>query len=299
LDALIGVLPATLALGYSSVERIVCKNRIDRTERAEPLWRNGICSKKLKLPCTVEGAEFVTKGFIMEKPIRTKESRHIFPPPRLLPHGEMAPVIEPPLHDMDPFPGAGAVDEWEMFHSGRGDFRLESELTRRAQVAAERDARVRKLLDGKRHIAIGASLREMRDKPNGRQAILRFVFYNYDQNLAVDVTLDTAAKNVLEVRTATYQPPPLQSEIDEAIRLARRDARLVDHLTDDLEAMAILVSEVEPRSANFSPRLLDVRFGCPDERLARFMAIVDLSTETVLKAGSCNPCNTNCQGRDV
>jgi hypothetical protein len=212
---------------------------------------------------------------------------YLFPPPRLLPNGEMPPVIEPPLRDMLPFPGAGHVEGWEHFESGEDERAFTPDLTRHAAGTAMRDERVIKLLEGKRHIAIGVSRRETREKGEGRRITLVSVYYNYDDNSAIEVTLDSEGGTVLGVQSGHFQPAPLQSEIDHAIRLAVGHEKLAAHVTDDLVANAILVSDHDPASPGYNHRLFDVRFFCPEERLARHMAIVDLSTEEVVRAGSC------------
>lgn len=212
-----------------------------------------------------------------------KFDRHLFPPPRMMPHGEFRPIIEPPLRDMAPFPGSEMIDEWETFMSGPVENLLTEELVRRAQAVALADERVKRWLNKKRYIPVGASLLEKRDEP--RESSLLFVFYDYTDNLTIEVSLDRTAQEVTGVREAHYQPAPTEQEIEQAVSLARRDSRLTERLTDDLEGTAILVSPVDPDDPNYSHRQFDVRFGCPTERLPRYMALVDLSTETVVRVG--------------
>jgi hypothetical protein len=114
---------------------------------------------------------------------------------------------------------------------------------------------------------------------------LVYVLYDYTDNFAIEVSLDKDATNIIDVAKYRYQPAPLEEEIERAIALAREDQRLKGKLTDELEGMAILVSPVDPSNPYFSHRQFDVRFGCPDERLPRYNALVDLSLELVLRVG--------------
>ena len=105
-------------------------------------------------------------------------------------------VIEPSLRDLVPFPGPEGVDEWEPFRSGTAENVLTDDLALRAHEAALASSRVKRLLANKRYVAIGASLREARDVPKNQATVLVYVFYNYTDNLAIDVTLDRSAKAV-------------------------------------------------------------------------------------------------------
>jgi hypothetical protein len=215
----------------------------------------------------------------MERP-----NQYVPPPPRLLPNGELRPIIEPPLREMVPFPGAGSIEEWEHYASSFVENRLRTEVVNRAKDIAMADDRVKRLLGDKRHIAIGASLLEKRKEP--KEVSLLYVFYNYTDNFTVEVYLDHDAQQITDVVKAHYQPAPLQQEIEQAIAMARKDRRLADRLTEDLEGMAIMVSPNDPDGAYYFHRQFDVRFGCPDERLPRFGALVDLSSETVIRVSS-------------
>ena len=225
----------------------------------------------------------------------TQPTRYIPPPPRLLPYDELPAVIEPPLRDLVAFPATNAIEEWEPFISHPVENLLTQELVCMAQNAALADERVARLLNGKRYILIGASLLEKRDEP--RCASLVFILYNYTDDLAIEVSLDHDAQKVTDVLETRHQPAPLQHEIEQVVALARKDIRLAKYLEDqdDLEGTAILVSPIDPNDPNYGHRIFDVRFVCPTERLARYMAMVDLSTETVLKVGpTCGPItNTN------
>jgi hypothetical protein len=214
-----------------------------------------------------------------------KPGRPLLPPPRLQRRGEPRAIIEPPLRDLAASRPPEPVDEWAPFKSGKAENVLTDDLGRRAQATALASARVKRLLATKRYVAIGASLRERRDVSKDKAFSLVYVFYNYTDNLTVEATLDRHAKAVASVAESRYQPPPIREEIDQVIALARRDSRLAERLTDEFEAGAIVVSPVDPEDPNYGHRQFDVRFFCPTDRLPSYMALVDLSTERVLKAG--------------
>ena len=213
-----------------------------------------------------------------------KLARQLLPPPRFLKQGEPRAVIEPSLRDLVPFPGPEGVDEWEPFRSGTAENVLTDDLALRAHEAALASSRVKRLLANKRYVAIGASLREARDVPKNQATVLVYVFYNYTDNLAIDVTLDRSAKAVTGISEGAYQPAPVREEIEQVIALARKDRRLADRVTDEFEGGAILVSPADPEDPNYGHRLFDVRFFCPTHRLPSYMALVDLSAERVLRA---------------
>jgi hypothetical protein len=222
--------------------------------------------------------------------------------PRLLRYGELPPIMEPPLRDVPPAPESEGVELWERFESGPAPEQLAvtQELTGRAQAAALAAGEVQRVLEGKRYVSIGLSRLDVskrsgstQARPTRRggrggqpeQAAWMFCFYNYTDNVAVEVLLDQNAQQILGVGEFRYQPAPVQEEIDRAVTLARGDRRLADRLAEDLEGRAILVSPVDPDDPSARRRLFDVRFGRPDERLPRYMALVDLGSETVLRAG--------------
>jgi hypothetical protein len=225
----------------------------------------------------------------VEIPNQGRDRESLLPPPPLVPLGEPLPIIEPPLRDLRPPDTPEQVEQWEPVSSGPLEIQnqLTRELAQRAQDTVLGSEEVQQMLDNKRYIAIGASLRE--DRVENTTSLL-FILYNYTDNLTIEVSLDENGQEVTEVMEARYQPPPLQEEIDQAIQLAREDSRLARrHLSDDLEGSAIVVSSVDPEDPYYNHRQFDVRFGRPDRRLARYGALVDLSTETVLRAGALPP----------
>ena len=205
------------------------------------------------------------------------------PPPRPYEYGEFRAIIEPPIRDMVPFPGKEGVDEWEPFHSEGGKDPLPLELVSLAEKTSLADQRVKKLLDGKRFTRIGASWPDVRGKEESGS--LLFVFFNYDDGLAIDVTLEPNGMAVRDVAAKRYQPAPTAKEVEEVIALAREERRLSKLLTDDMEGMVLLISPSDPADPLYGHRLFDVRFGYADERLPRYWTHIDLSSKRVLKVG--------------
>jgi hypothetical protein len=210
----------------------------------------------------------------------------LLPPPRLISHRESVRVIEAGLREPQSLRPHEAVEEWEPFDCKAGEPGFTKEFIRKAQEVALADKRVRRLLADKRHVAIGASLRDASDDSKGERKSVLFVFYDYADNVVVEVTLDRSADRVTGVRTDYYQPQPNRQEIEEALGLVQHDQRLAEKLTEDLEGFAIVVSTVDPEHPSYHHRLLDVRFLCPADRMPRYLALVDLSTQTVLRAGA-------------
>ncbi|HEX6384615.1 MAG TPA: hypothetical protein VF177_08100 [Anaerolineae bacterium] len=213
-------------------------------------------------------------------------NRSLSPPPRIQPFPENWPIIEPPFRDQRP-PYVQEAEEWEPVESSpiADDERmvLTDEMQRRVREVVLRHERLQKLLADRRYFPIGATLRTSKDPDAG--SVLLFVLYDYDENQTIEVAMDRDSLEVTDVTTASYQPAPVQEELDHAIDLARQDEKLAGRLTDDLVGMALLVTIDDPEDPLYNHRLFDVRFGRPDERLPRYEALVDLSTETVVHSG--------------
>lgn len=221
-------------------------------------------------------------------------NRSLLPPPRIWPAPENWPVFEPPFRDHRP-PYEQEAEEWEAVESSEiaeGErMVLADEMLARVREAVLGSERLQRLLADRRYIPIGATLQESKD-PDSPPTIL-YVIYDYDTNQAIEVTLDRSLE-ITNLANLQYQPAPLQEEIDRAIELARQHDRLAARLTDDLTGMAILITVDDPQDPRYNHRLFDIRFGCRDERLPRFSALVDLSTETVISAGALDaPCGGN------
>lgn len=146
--------------------------------------------------------------------------------------------------------------------------------------------KVRDRLNRGRTMPIGTSRRG--ETAKGEPYTYLVVVYDYTANMAVEISLDEHGE-LLEISDELYQPPPVQSEIDRAIDLARADNRLATRV-DGLVATAIPFSGVNNELAN--QRVLEVLFGCRTDRLPKCRAWVDLGTEGVLHAGETCECSS-------
>jgi hypothetical protein len=135
-------------------------------------------------------------------------------------------------------------------------------------------------------VTIGISQRG--EVAKGEQRTYLVVAYDYSANVAVEIGLDEHGE-LRGISDEHYQPPPIQSEIDRAIALARLDRRLATK-SEGLVGMAIPFSGADNEFAN--RRVLEVLFGCRTDRLPKYRAWVDLGTESVLYAGeTCECCD--------
>jgi hypothetical protein len=210
-----------------------------------------------------------------------QQHAYLLPPPRLLQHGELAPVIEPALRGVPAFDGP-PPDHLEPFESEEASPAVSAELLERARETVLAHGGVREHLDGERFEWIGVSARDEKALEDGDEAPLLAILYSYDRNRAIEVRLDASGEKVHDVSIEAYQPPATDEEVRRAVELARSHPRLAESVTEDLVGTAILMD-----AANAVGRRFDVRFGCPSERLPRFMATVDLSREAVVSVGSC------------
>lgn len=145
--------------------------------------------------------------------------------------------------------------------------------------------RARERLD-RNCVMIGVSRRG--ETAKGEDHTYLVVAYDYNANMAVEISLDDQGE-LRGISDESYQPPPVQDEIDRAIALARLDHRLATRI-EGLVGMAIPFSGVNNEFAN--RRVLEVLFGCRTDRLPKYRAWVDLGTENVLYAGeTCECCD--------
>jgi hypothetical protein len=106
------------------------------------------------------------------------------------------------------------------------------------------------------------------------------------ENVALEITLDEHHE-FIGLSEERYQPPLIQAEIDRAVEMARADARLADRV-DGLVAMAIPYAGADNEWRE--RRVIEVLFGCREDRLPRYRARVDLGSESVLSAGDVRKC---------
>jgi len=206
---------------------------------------------------------------------------YLLPPPRVLPHGELPPVIEPALRGVPAFDGP-APDQFEPFESDELPPVVSPESLERIREMVLAHETVREQVGGGRLEWIGVSVLDDKAAEDGVESLLLAILFSYDRNRAIEVRLDRDGEKVHDVSVQEYQPPPTDEEIRRAVELARSDPRLAEQLSDNLVGTALLVG-----SPGSNHRMFDVRFGCASERLPRFMAAVDLSREAVVRVGSC------------
>jgi hypothetical protein len=214
------------------------------------------------------------------------EQTYLLPPPRLLPSAE----LPPHLGGLELMPYTGELpDEIEPFEPGApGDDVLSLDRARSIADRVQKHDVFRKRLAHTRWSLIGAAERGERRKGEPIRHVL--VAYDYTNDVAVEFTLDEGNERAVQVSESAYQPPITQAEIDRAFELARTDRRLADADLDDLAQMSIpLDSDLSGERANH--RMLEVLYGCPGERLPRYRAVVDLSAEQVVSAGSTERCD--------
>jgi hypothetical protein len=208
-----------------------------------------------------------------------RESHRVPRPPSV--HGVEvpAPLIDPPLRGMPEWPGRPLDSEPERFEVEVVDH-LGDMLIRASELARE-DERVRKHLGSGRHVWIGPSALDRKDD-EGPLAVV--VVFDYERGVAVEVAIGGEGDElrVLGVEDAAYHPPPSDEEVTRATELSREDRRVVGHLSEELEATAILVSDVEQGDRHFGTRRIEIGFGRADERLPRIRALVDLGEDRVL-----------------
>ena len=209
--------------------------------------------------------------------------RYLEPPPRLVPAAEALPhlggltlaVYRGELPDeIEPHPVSLLNDAFDEVTA--------QEMSKRAFGMQK----VRDRLGRGRVTQIGVSRRG--EVAKGERRTYLVVAYDYTANLAVEISLDEHGE-LLGISDEHYQPPPVQSEIDRAIELARSHDRLATKV-GELVVMAIPFSGINNEWAN--RRVIEVLFGCRTDRLPKYRAWVDLGTESVLHAGeTCERCD--------
>ncbi len=204
---------------------------------------------------------------------------HQLPKPANVGGVYMPAPLEAPLRGMPDWPGPPLEHEPEVFEVEVSE--QLGELLIRAQALVEGDERVREHFGGRRHVWVGASALD----PKGeRRASALVVAFDYERNVAVEVEVhgEGDALSVIDVNEAAYHPAPSDEEIERATGLAREDRRVAGHLAEELEASALLVSDVEQGDRHYGTRRIEIDFCDPEERLPRVRALVDLAQERVL-----------------
>lgn len=159
-------------------------------------------------------------------------------------------------------------------------FGMTGELEKQYRRVVEEDATSRSVL-GRRLAYIYA---ETIEPPKGkkRDSInVKLWYFSYTANTAVAVTLKNGV--VQKAEKTEYWPPEGREEVEAAVALARSHPALQGKV-NDLEGGAILAQAERDRAPWLGNRVLDVRFFTAD-RVSKYMALVDLTTEKVLRAG--------------
>jgi hypothetical protein len=161
-------------------------------------------------------------------------------------------------------------------------------MVQRAERLVMGNGDVRRLLGKKRYIKIGTGLRQVSTEPHERSWQLLVVFYDYTDDLTIEVRVDAKAGEVLSVSQNRSQPTAVETEVEEAIRLARSAPTLLELLTPELEGNALLVKGVDiydrqSTIPHYYHRLFEVSFRRPNERGPLYQALVDLSAQAVIE----------------
>ncbi|RLU77117.1 hypothetical protein CTZ27_38240 [Streptomyces griseocarneus] len=206
---------------------------------------------------------------------------HLDPPPQRVGAEEFPAVVEPPIADIPepgPAPGPAEPVAWE--HTGHPSG---AELLGRAMPGLPADDRVRAALDGRRHVVLGASALD--DKERAVRAIVVLV-HDHTGHRTLEITLDDGEPAVVTgVTESGAQPGLCPAEIERAVEIAGAHPRVVRRRTADSVPMVLLTSDVEEGDEHYGHRRAYVGFGPPDERLPRVRVIVDLGEERVLGGG--------------
>lgn len=148
------------------------------------------------------------------------------------------------------------------------------------------DAEVRETL-GERFALVGAENVYL-DKRDADPRY-RFTFYSHSNNLTLQVDVENSERVAMEkLEPHRYQPAPGRDEIDAAIEMARNWLRDKDFPVAELEGGVLLAfPESRPGEVAFyENRVLYVSFSEPEDVIARYFALVDLTTNEVLDGGA-------------
>ncbi len=213
-------------------------------------------------------------------------SSYLLPPPRLTEPAQLPPHLGGLR--LEPFRG-DLPDEIEPFVSDPWQDAFNDEMSRSYAERAFGLPDVRRRVEGRRFEVIGSSRFGERGKDERRRVVA--VAYDYTNDLAIEVTLDEETGEFLDVVEAAYQPALCRAEIDRAIDLAMSDERLAQARDEGLTAGVIPLGD-HPDAANAGRRLVEVMVSCPEDRLARYRVLVDLTAHRVVTVGKpgCSCC---------
>jgi hypothetical protein len=193
----------------------------------------------------------------------------------------LGPVIDPPFSDARDWseyltPGETQPVDFEELEPS-----LSEDGSRQAVELALSSDDVAKEVEGKRYEVMGVGSRSV-DRENEYPLV---VIYNYTDDVVLEALVDLTEARVLRLAVERYQPPLADSELSLALDLVREHGRLTEAGIDVDTGAGLGVEEVNFRSPSYGHRLVDLRFGPEDRRIPLAFAIVDLSSQQVIKTG--------------
>ena len=153
---------------------------------------------------------------------------------------------------------------------------------RRATELALASDRVRRELEGKRYEVMSVGMRAL-DRRTEHPVV---VIYKYTDGITLEVMIDLAGAAVIDVKSARYQPTLTDPELRRALDLIRQDGRIARACIDVDTGVGLIVEDENFRSPRYGHRLVDLRFGPANRRLPTAFAIVDLTSEDVVRLGT-------------
>jgi hypothetical protein len=143
---------------------------------------------------------------------------------------------------------------------------------------------VREALKGKRYAVISIDFDHTRFDQKGNPVNAQVVLFNYTDDVSIHILTELSAFQVTSVSPVLHHPPLTTEELQQAIRLASADERVKPHLSPEMTATGIRMSD-EDRDLGEPSRQVLVLFGHDDQREAELWSLVDLSADAVRDAG--------------
>jgi len=151
----------------------------------------------------------------------------------------------------------------------------------RSLEVARKAPKVRELL-GERSAFVGHLVPDEKGEKAADPHRLLLTFFSHSHHRAVEVAI--TGDRIERAGFVDIWPQEGPEEIAEAIALALEDPRIAGKVAD-LEAGGMIwqpTSEV----SYLHDRVMDIRFIGPEDRIARYFAVVDLTTQSVQEAGA-------------
>jgi hypothetical protein len=190
--------------------------------------------------------------------------------------------MDPPLIDQDPARDDEDVAGLEVLTSDALDDEVAADESDRALAAALDDGRVSELVGRGRVINDGVALSKAKD--TSEPDLLHYRLFSCETLRSVDVLIERAGLQVVDVVQSEGQPGPTAEELDRAVALAAAELGVDE--TSGLVGRAIFMTREDPGDPLFRHRLADCRFGKPDSRRPTLRALVDVCEERVISSGA-------------